>query len=150
VSLTREEHLEIARDKLVLTGLLIDPDIAHDMVLLESILTRALQERHEKINPYVQVGRILRQHRDRLGMPRRVATARANEILYAMGDTGFCHPSALCHMEAGDQRIYYLQALALADVYGIPYDAMLPHSYNPFLGNPKAIGFVPQQGARHE
>lgn len=133
--LTREEELGIIRNKLVRLGILTDTDTAHNLALLESHLVRALAEHNEKINPYERVGKILRHHREqRLQMPRHIAVARANRILHSLGDQGICHQSALCHMEAGTQRIYYLQALALADVYGIPYDGLLPPGYDPELG----------------
>lgn len=148
MSLSRDDHLAIARDKLVLVGLLSNPRIAHDIALLEGILARALQDPIEKINPYVAVGRILRYHREnRLTLPRNVAVERVNRILHKIGDQGLSHGSALARIEYGEQRLTYLQALALADVYGIPYDAMLPPDYDPFLGNRDRTGFVPQREA---
>lgn len=130
MSLSREDELGIIRNKLVRLGIITDSDTAHNLGVLESRLARTFQQPVDAINPYVHVGRVLRYHRERrLQMPRHVAVERANKILHSIGDPGFCHQSALCQMEGGRQRIYYLQAVALADVYGIPYDAMIPPDY---------------------
>jgi hypothetical protein len=67
-------------------------------------------------------------------LPRHEVVRRANQILHAIGDQGFCAQSAVCHIEAGSQRLQFLQAAALANVYGIPYDTLLPPGYDPELG----------------
>ncbi|MEM9149522.1 MAG: hypothetical protein AAGB19_03595 [Cyanobacteria bacterium P01_F01_bin.3] len=142
MSLTREQHLEIVCNKLVLLGLIDDPEIARNPAFVESCLIQQFRKSGPSATPWQDIGQQIRLHREkRLGWTRNQAIEKANKLLFAVGDQGIADHTALCRIESGQQRITYLQACALEQVFGLPFGTFVP-----WMGDE---GDLKQEGDQH-
>ncbi|MEL6263867.1 MAG: hypothetical protein AAFO83_00155 [Cyanobacteria bacterium J06607_13] len=132
MALTREEHLKILRNKMVLLGYIENPAMAHDLGHIDWILTQHFRNRPAQVNPWRTVGQRVRHYREgRFDKTRQEAIDQANRLLADIGDQGFADQSALARIEGGAQRMTYLQGLALERSLGLPYGSFAPWDYDP-------------------
>lgn len=139
MALTREDHLENLARLLVFLGFIDDVEMARNTTLVDLRLRQAFRNPGARLNPYCTIGHRIRFYREKklpslLGkdrVSRDELVKLANEHLSEVGDQGIADQSALARIEAGEQRLTMLQAMAIARVFGVSCEVFSPWDFNP-------------------